>query len=229
MPTTDTLLRHGLGVRFVHGLDALVVLVLLVSGLALSGDLPSSWVVGLGGHEGLNTVHRLLGIGFVAVGFLWILVRAPVAVRFLRRIAHFRRTDIQWFPRFALHLFRPSQHAAPHCGGHFDPAQRLVFIGIVLSLALSGASGTHLYLWTPQLPGAGLIGQVIVLHVVSTWALMALLCLHVLAGSGVLWTHRGLVRAMFGNGRVSRTLARRLWPDWAASQRPVTVADKKPE
>lgn len=115
-------------------------------------------------------------------------------------------------------LLAPGRHAAPRCEGCFDPAQRLAFIGILATMLLAGASGTYLYVWSPQMPGAGWIGGVITVHAASTRVLMGLSGIHILAGSGLLWTHRGLLRAMFGEGRIRYALADRLWPAWARSQ-----------
>jgi len=214
----DLLLRHGPGVRLVHAIDALAVLVLSVTGLAVSGDLPPAWSGWLGGHERLNATHQLLGIWFVGIALLWSLARLPVTWRFLRRIFRFGRDDARWLPRYVLHLATPLRHAPPRCDGYFDPGQRLAFIGILATMLLAGASGTYLYAWSPQMPGAAWIGPMIRLHIASTWLLMALLTVHILAGSGLLWTHRGLARTMFGDGRVTPALAERLWPDWASTR-----------
>ncbi|MEO8855654.1 MAG: hypothetical protein ABI343_01575, partial [Burkholderiaceae bacterium] len=61
-------------------------------------------------------------------------------------------------------------------------------------------------------------------HIVTSWLLIGFLSAHILAGSGLLRTHRGIAAAMFGDGRVAVGLANNLWPGWTSRQRDETRA-----
>lgn len=225
-----TLVRHGFGTRLLHGADAVVVTVLLVTGVALGGLVPDRAVGWLGGHERVNSVHQVLGVAFAAALVLLALTLPRRIARLLRDAGGFRRGHGRWLPQFLAHLVAPGRHAVPFHDGRFDPAQRIVFLGILATLAVALATGLYLYFWTPAFPfGQAPLGYAIRVHIAAAWLLIACLCLHVAAGLGVLPTHRGLARAMFGNGRVSARLARTLWPGWAARQTAARSAIPRPK
>ncbi|MCZ2104613.1 MAG: hypothetical protein LC137_09550 [Burkholderiales bacterium] len=55
-------------------------------------------------------------------------------------------------------------------------------------------------------------------HALAGGVLMLALLVHAIAGLGVLPTHRGVARSMFGDGTVPLATARRLWPGWTTSR-----------
>lgn len=213
---SDSLPRHGRGIRVLHGVNALVVLVLLVTGLGLGGVLPDSGVALLGGHLHMDAAHRWLGVAFTAALVVLVAALPRHLCRLLRDVGRFRRADWRWSWRFLLFYGARRSGRAPFHDGRFDPAQRIVFVGIIVAVVAASASGVYLYCWTPAFPlGQVSLAYAIRVHVAAAWLLIACLCLHLVAGSGLPWTHRGLVTAMFGNGRVSAALARTLWPGWS--------------
>lgn len=212
---SDSLPRHGRSIRALHFINALVVLVLLVTGLALGGVLPDGGVALLGGHLHMNATHRLLGVAFAAALVVLVVALPRHMGRLLRDVVRFRHGDWRWPLRFLLFYGARRRHRAPFHDGRFDPAQRIVFVGIIVAVAAVAASGVYLYCWTPSFPlGQVSLAYAIRVHIGAAWLLIACLCVHVIAGSGLPWTHRGLATAMFGNGRVSAALARALWPGW---------------
>jgi hypothetical protein len=54
------------------------------------------------------------------------------------------------------------------------------------------------------------------IHLAAAWVFIGAVGVHVVAGTGLLPTHRGVARAMFGDGRVQTELVCRLWPGWTA-------------
>lgn len=213
MTRGHTLLRHGRDTRRAHLGVAVAVIALVFSGLGLAGLLPAQVVSLLGGHVWLDTTHRLFGLIF-SVAFVLLALAVPVRTRGLMDdLSKFRRSDARWplaFLQFSLH---PERHRPPHHDGRFDPGQRVVFIGLGGSLVLLVASGVVLYI-APSSARLVLAWGVRV-HIVATVVLIACACLHILAGSGLLRSHRGVARSVFGDGRVRLSLARRLWPTWA--------------
>ncbi len=206
------LLRHGRLVRWLHGLNIVVMAVLLASGLALGGVLAHEIVAWLGGHELARLTHNRLGLAFAAAMLLLLLVMPRRVLRLLRDCLHWRSSDIAWLWRFLPRLWQP-QGQVPHHDGRFDPAQRLVFGLLLASLVTAAATGVYLY-FLPPLGRTWLMWSIRV-HIFSAWAVIVLLGIHIIAGIGLLPSHRGIARAMLGDGTVSATLAQRLWPGWA--------------
>lgn len=223
---SNTLPRHGLTARALHFANALVVIVLLLTGLVLGGVLPEGGAALIGGHLGDNATHRILGLAF-AIALAVLAVALPRRVgHLLHDIGRFQKRDWLWSPRFLAYYFSRRRNRAPFHDGRFDPAQRIVFAILIASLTVATASGVYLYFWNPTFPlGQQALGYAIRVHITASWVLIVCVCLHIIAGSGLLRTHRGLVTAMFGNGRVSLALARTLWPGWADRSAPKPAQD----
>src|SRR5690625_6399888 len=114
-------------------------------------------------------------------------------------MAVFRRADRAWMPAFARHYFRPGHHAPPFHEGRFDPAQRLVFIGLTVSLVLVAASGIVLFAFVDM--SRAVFMWTIRTHIAAAWLLIISTIVHVLAWVGLPRTRCGLARVMSGGGR----------------------------
>lgn len=200
-----------------HGINALLILILLVSGLALGDRLDERFVEFVGGHERINDLHQWLGVAFAAAALVLTLLLPRRILRVARDALSFRRGDGRWMLRFAQHYLRPHRYPAPFHDGRFDPAQRIVLIGLIVGVGLVVASGIVLYT-VPEMSRSA-FRFTIRTHITGAWLLLGCVAVHVFAGLGLPHTHRGLPRAMFGDGRVTRSLAETLWPGWAQRQR----------
>lgn len=195
-----------------HGLNAAVLLVLVATGLAI-GDFVAPWLVArFGGHDVLDDVHQDLGLAFVAAVVLAGCVGWRAARTLACRLCRFRATERAWPLAFARHALAPSRHPPAEHAGAFDPAERVVLGVVLLAVVIAGASGVYLY-FLPVAPRWVFL-VAIRAHVYSAWVLIVALGIHIVAGLGVLPTHRGIARAMFGDGTVPLATARRLWPGW---------------
>lgn len=216
MTGEQTLLRHDRDARLIHWAVAVAVIALVFSGLGLAGLMPDPVASLLGGHVWFGTTHRLFGFIFSAALVLVPLL-APTRTRnLLGDVSDFRRSDVRWplaFLRFSLH---PRRSRPPHHDGRFDPVQRVVFLGLGGSLLLLVGSGTVLYFAPPY--ARLILAWAVRIHIFAAVVLIVCASIHIFAGSGLLPTHRGVARSMFGNGRVRLGLARRLWPGWARRQ-----------
>lgn len=204
--------RHGLRARLLHGLNAAAILVLLGTGLAIGDRFPEALVDLAGGHEALNDVHQWLGLAFAAAVLLAILVLARPAWRLLRELGRIRLRHLAWAVAFLRHLLRPSRHPAPAHEGDLDPAERLVLLVLVVASVLACLTGIWIY-FSPAAPRWVFI-LMIRTHIWSAWVILGALAVHVLAGLGILPTHRGILRTMFGDGTLPTRTALRLWPAW---------------
>ena len=210
-----TILRHAGGVRLAHLTWAIAGGWLVASGLGIHETLPAWASHLLGGHLVLVTWHGYIG-DMLALALLLatFFVRNGLS-RFLGAIMQFHRADAAWPLALLRALLHPGQQPVlPRHGSRFDPAQRLVFLIVVGSFALLVMTGLAfnfiptnirlLFAWTVRI------------HLATAWVLIAAVGVHIIAGTGLLPTHRGVARAMFGDGRVRIGLARRLWPGWTA-------------
>lgn len=207
-----TLQRHGPTARRAHLALAVAVAATIVTGLALGGLLPTGPVDALGGHDRMAAWHNWLGLGLVGC-----LLAAPVlAPAPLRRLAadmvFYRRGEARWWRPFVWFLLRPSRRPPAHHHGRFDPGQRLLFLLMWSSVAVLAVTGGALML-APR-SARSVFALALHIHIAAAWVVMATAFLHALTGSGLLRSHRGVARAMFGDGRVSVSLARQLWPEW---------------
>lgn len=204
--------RHGRRARWLHGLNAATMVVLLVTGLALGDWVPVAWVAQLGGHDVMGGVHQWLGLAFVGaavvLAFAW---HAPL--RFLlSQLRDWHRGDGMWPVAYLRHALAPRREPAPPHAGYFDPLERFVLSVMLAGVVVAGVTGVYLY-WLPSLP-TWVFLIAIRAHVTAAWVVIVLFACHVVAGLGVLPTHRGLARTMFGDGTLPLETARRLWPRW---------------
>lgn len=140
-----TLLERG-----VHGLTALSVLLLLLSGLALAYHHTfwgSALISAMGGPEGRHLLHRVAAAGLLLATLLHVAAyfgnrRYRDDVRGLR----LRREDWVEFGRNLRYNWTRS--GPPGRYGRFTPGQKVQYWGIVAGCLLMTVSG--LFLWLPQ-------------------------------------------------------------------------------
>lgn len=207
--------RHAPAVVALHAVVGALVLGLTATGLGLLGVLPTPLLYLLGGHEAALVWHRLLGLTLTPLLVALPVVAPRAGRRFVADATRFCRADLPWVVGFAAHLVRPGRHVVPRHEGRFDPVQRLVFALMLVALGALVVSGAALLV----LPGTSItvIAACVQVHETAGWMLVGLVGMHVLAGSGVLPTHRRVGRAMV-DGHVRAVVASRLWPAWAYRQ-----------
>jgi formate dehydrogenase subunit gamma len=159
-----------------------------------------------------TVLHTYTGWAFAAVVGVGVAALIRGVPGFARETVRVRRTDLTWWRRWPAAVVTGG--FARH-DGRFDPGQRLMNIGLVVVLALLVASGAAIALlhggpWFPLLVGV---------HRWSTYALTALVAGHVTVAAGILPGYRGVWRSMHLGGRLDRSVARRLWPDWREHDR----------
>lgn len=208
--------RHGRWLRWLHGANVLAMLLLVGSGLATGERLPASWTALPGGHEQLNSFHQGLGLILVLAVALLMLIARGGTYGLLRELLRLHWHELRWPLELLRHAARPDHHAPPVHDGRLDPLQRLVMLLLLLSAAIVGVAGMGLFL-AADAP-RWLLALLVRTHVYVSWLMLGALALHVLAGSGILPTHRGIARSMFGDGTVPLALAERLWPGWVEAQ-----------
>lgn len=215
MTGAGMLRRHVPATVVAHAVFGVAVLGLAASGLLLVTGGPRFLVSLLGGHDVLAVWHRRLGLA-VTASLLAAPLLAPHSIAGLAKdVLSYRRTDIGWAQAIVRFVMHPHRNRPPYHDGRFDPAQRLLFAVMGALLVLLAATGVAL-LVAPR-NASGLLSLTLRVHELSGWVFFFAAGAHVLAGSGWLPSHRGVVRAMV-DGQVSMATAKRLWPGWAALQ-----------
>ncbi|HEY3682734.1 MAG TPA: cytochrome b/b6 domain-containing protein [Streptosporangiaceae bacterium] len=205
--------RYGRTARWFHAGVYAAVLVLLFTGwwlIAGNEGRPSPLSRLFGVPD--TVLHTYTGWAFAAVVGVGVAALIRGVPGFARETVRVRRTDLTWWRRWPAAVVTGG--FARH-DGRFDPGQRLMNIGLVVVLALLVASGAAIALlhggpWFPLLVGV---------HRWSTYALTALVAGHVTVAAGILPGYRGVWRSMHLGGRLDRSVARRLWPDWREHDR----------
>lgn len=209
---TDRLIRrHRRSTVAAHALLAASMLALAVTGLMIDADASSRLVAMLGGHERMVTWHRWVGIAATAALAATIVVAPGNIARLITHAVRFRRADFAWVKTAARAVARPNAYRLGFHDGRFDPMQRVVFIAMGLSLFLLAATGVAISLAPRHM--AALVGASVRIHDAASWLFLVAIISHIVAGSGILPTHRGAARAMI-DGRVRQGTADRLWPAW---------------
>ena len=212
-----TLLRHSGGVRLAHLALAVAIAWFILSGLGIHETLSARAIHALGGHVWLVTSHRWLGYGLASALLLLLIFMQRRVRAFLSAICSFQRADMAWLPALLSSIVRPQPDSLPWHGGRFDPIQRLVFLILISSLVLLVVTGVAIN-FIPASRARMAFVWTLRTHLATAWVLITAVGVHIFAGIGLLPTHRGVTRAMFGDGHVRIELSRRLWPGWTTRQ-----------
>lgn len=232
MPRRDDLVavrRHGRPAIATHAMVGLLTVAVAVTGLALLGAVPRGLLHVVGGHDAAATWHRRLSLTLIFALVATAVVAPRASWQFLHDVTRWRRADVGWPGAFARHARHPDRHPAPRHDGRFDPVQRLVFTLMTVMFVVLVVTGVAL-LVLPR-SATGLLAGCVRVHKTTGWLFVALVGAHILAGSGVLPTHRRVGWAMV-TGRVPIRVARLLWPAWTArhtSPSPLALTRNKHE
>lgn len=192
--------RHTRWQRFIHGLTALLMVLLMLSGLALFH--PSLFF--LSGLFGGGTWNRILH------PWLGVLLTASFVLLFLRFVADnaWRTEDSQWLGHLGAVLGK--RHAEEPQSGRYNAGEKLVFWAMtlwVVFLFISGVAlwdayfGTNFSIRTRRIAAD--------IHAISAWLAILFLVIHVYAA---IWV-KGTMRSMT-DGRVSAGWARKHHKKW---------------
>ncbi len=192
--------RHTSWQRFIHGSTALLMVLLILSGLALFHPA-LFFLSGLfGGGTWNRILHPWLGIVLV-ISFVLL---------FLRFVAdnRWRSEDSKWLGQLPDVLGK--RHEKLPEAGRYNAGEKVVFWGMTLFLLLLLLSG--IALWDAYFAGAFSIALrrvAAVVHAVFAWLAILLLLIHIYAA---IWV-RGTMRSMT-EGRVTAGWAKKHHKKW---------------
>ena len=195
------LLRYKLGQRIIHGVLASSFLLLFLSGFILLFP-PLSWLAA-GGTSRL--LHRIAGVGFISVPFLYILFDRAAARELLVESFQYDKDDIAWLKRMLGYYFGHAADMPPQ--GRLNAGQKLHHAAVVIMSAFVVASGLVLWFAKGSMGGV-ILGIVVGIHVLTMLALTVLLVGH------VYFTFVYSALPGMTTGYISEEAARREHPKW---------------
>ncbi len=195
------LLRYRLGPRIIHAVLASSFLLLFISGFILLWP-PLSWLAA-GGTSRL--LHRIAGVGFISVPFLFIIFDRAAARELLVESFQYDKDDIAWLKNMLGYYFGNAANMPPQ--GRLNAGQKLHHAAVVIMSAVVVASG--LVLWF----GKGSMGGVI-LGIVAGVHVFSMLVLSVLLVGHVYFTFVYSALPGMTTGYISEEAARREHPKW---------------
>jgi thiosulfate reductase cytochrome b subunit len=156
-------------------------------------------------------VHEWAGWALLAVAAAAAALAARAVAAFVADSLTFRRADLRWLRSWPAACL---SGRFEHHRGRFDPGQRVANFVILAGLLIAVASGVGLV----SVHGGPAFAVLLRVHRFASYALAVVLAGHVVVASGVLAGYRGVWRSMHWGGRLRLTVARRLWPAWAAER-----------
>ncbi|MHB0979349.1 MAG: formate dehydrogenase subunit gamma [Thermoleophilia bacterium] len=211
---TEYLVRQSRAARAIHWVHTVATLTLFYTGIAIYAPGTNFLVGGPGGIGISMIVHRVAAVLFIAAPLLGMLLRPKGLVGLVKALTQpLDAADRQWIKRFPLYLFRAQKVHLPAFKGEIKPGQRGASLGMIIFSVLIVITG--LALWFDSAFGVGVLRWAALLHDISMIMLGVLLLGHIYLGAGIFQPMRGMIRTMFGNGRISLRDAQYNWPGWA--------------
>jgi cytochrome b subunit of formate dehydrogenase len=214
----DRLLRNTRPTRLLHAGVYLTTFAAGATGIALWGEGVKAVADLFGGHSSVAILHRWLGYAVMVAPVIALVIRPKAVARFFSEASRADPGDRAWWIRFPRFLISPHRWPLARHRGHFDPGQRFMAWALVLVLLVLTISGMLMVFAVDYLGGT--FGAVSRLHTAASLMLATLLIGHIGIGIGIPKGYRGVWRAMHvpAGGRISKQLARALWPAWAERQ-----------
>ena len=204
--------RHSLFKRIIHGLTAVACLTLIASGAVI-------FIPAVGRAVGSNVVqfvrmtHRVFAVLFIGAPLVGLIVAPKGFVHIVNNlIAPWDADDKKFMMLFPKYLFAaktthmPKQHEV-------KSGQRLSDGLLILAAILIAVTGV--VLWAGAFVSPLVFSIALMLHDVAFVLIVIILCAHIYLGAGIFQPYHGLIRLMFGNGRVTEAEARYHWGHWA--------------
>jgi formate dehydrogenase subunit gamma len=201
--------------RVIHGIHTVACLFLIASGAVIF--VPAiGRAVGPDFVQVVRITHRFFAVIFIG-GPLVGLIAAPKGfVHIVKNLtAKWDADDKRFMALFAKYLFSPQTTHMPKQQA-VKSGQRLSDGALILAAVLISLTGV--VLWAGAYVTPMVFRIALFLHDVSFMLISFIMVAHIYLGAGVFQPYRGLVRLMFGNGRVTEAEARYHWGHWAEEE-----------
>ncbi len=208
----DTIIRNQNWKRFLHLTHLLSTLVLYYTGF--SWYFPS-WAELIGGYPNVMLFHRIAAAIFLGVPLIMLVVYWRKVAEFVGDLTHWTGPDSRWMLKFPSYIIKHKTTRMPYFEGKYNPGQRFsgsIQVGLCFLLGATGllwALGETLGIRSPWV-----MEWLNTAHLGAAVVLLIFLLGHIYLGAGLFRPYRGMVRTMFGDGRIDKEKARRIWPQW---------------
>lgn len=217
---TTYIKRHTLQARITHGVAAVSIILLTISGLfvfvpALNGLLPSTVTFVM------RMAHRVIGVILMLV-VLGSAISAPKGVKHLLQnyFVRWDKDDVTFMKRFVPYLFAPKRVHMPD-QHEVKSGQRLADGVLFLGGFLICVSGVILMLGTAPF-SLSISADVMVIsrlvHDVAFLMIAVVGMAHIFLGGGIFQPYKRMQKVMFGNGLISESDALYHWGHWAREE-----------
>ena len=207
--------RHSLMKRVIHGIHTVACLFLIASGAVIF--VPAiGRAVGPEFVQFVRITHRFFAVIFIGGPLVGMIAAPKGFVHIVKNLtAKWDADDKKFMALFPKYLFAPKtthmpkQHAV-------KSGQRLADGALILAAVLISITGV--VLWAGAYVSPQVFRVALLLHDVAFVLVSFIMVAHIYLGAGVFQPYRGLVRLMFGNGRVTEAEARYHWGHWAEEE-----------
>lgn len=212
MTVTRYIQRHSLLKRVIHGIHTVATLILIASGAVIF--IPAlGRSVGFDFVQAVRVSHRVFAVVFITAPLVGLITAPKGFVHIVKNLfAPWDDDDKKFMKMFVKYMFSsktthmPKQHEV-------KSGQRLADGALIFSALLIAVTGV--LLWAGKFLSPELFRVSLMLHDVAFVLVLILMGAHIYLGAGIFQPYRGLIRLMFGNGRVSEEEARYHWGHWA--------------
>lgn len=212
---TTYIQRHSLFKRWIHGIHTVACMALIATGAIVFIPAVAS-AVGENVVQAVRLGHRIFAVPFIIAPLVGVIFAPKGFVHILKNLfAPWDKDDIRFMMLFPKYLFSPKTTHMPK-QHEVKSGQRLADAMLILAAVLIALSGV--VLWAGVYVTPTVFRLALLVHDVSFFLVAAIMVVHIYLGAGVFQPYRGLVRLMFGNGRVTVEEAQYHWGHWAEEE-----------
>jgi formate dehydrogenase subunit gamma len=207
--------RHSLLARVIHFVVVVSCGLLILSGFVVF--VPAlSLAVGHGVVQALRLLHRIFAVSFIVAPLVGLIVAPQGFMHIVKNLlTPWDADDKKFMKLFPRYLFRPqTTHMPPQ--REIKSGQRLA--DGALLLASLGIAVSGLVLWAGSYVPPQLFQIALLIHDITFFGIVLIMCTHIYLGAGIFQPYRGLANLMFGDGMVAEGPARYHWGHWAEEE-----------
>lgn len=210
--------RHSVQTRFTHGVVAIAIIWLSISGLFVFVPALST-AVGADVVKAFRLSHRVLGVVLLVVPLLSALASPRGFKAFLGKyFTKWTPEDGEFMAKFMPYMLAPKKVHMPD-QDEVKSGQRVADGFLIVSTIMMIISGMVLWLGTDFFAASNdTLIMMRFIHDLFFILLLIFLIAHIYLGAGIFQPYRGMLRVMWGDGRITESNALYHWGFWARKE-----------
>lgn len=145
------ILKHETPTRVFHGVNLVIFLLLLFSGLAIFSPKLQFLASLFGGLKNAVVVHKYLGIAYIVIPLLYIVLYYPLFKKFWVTITSYDEDDKQWLKVGGGYLAPLIKGEAPP-QGKYNAGQKMLGVMVVVFSCLLAVTGLIMFFYQDMSP-----------------------------------------------------------------------------